>query len=948
MINLKRLCSIICFGLIVSATKLFAQDINIHLTGQVYDKELQEGVIQASVVLLSLPDSAMTAGVVSDMNGFFDLKAKIKPKRHVLKFSYLGYKTTFVSVDPSKAVDGSINLSRIDLVPNAILLSEAVITGEAPQVTLVGDTVVFNASSYRVTQNAMLEELVKKLPGAQVDNDGKITINGKEITKIMIDGKEFFAKDPNIAMKNIPVDMVERLKTYDKKSDQARITGIDDGEEETVLDLSVKKDMNKGWFGNVDAGIGNHDRYQAKGIINKFSDGDQITGIFNFNNVRDASVGGGRRWFRQNGMEENRSGGINLAFERKKFTISGSVNYSDVETDKQIKSTSETFLQENSSFTKGYSNSINRNKTFSSDFRLEWRPDSMTTLLFIPSINVGKSNSRSDGFSQTAEIDDFDNWDELMTKNLAINSEVTNSYSSGDNFSTGGRMIFNRKLNNRGRNIGFNMNYNIGNSSNESNSYSLIQYYKEITETGKIPDDERDLFTDNDINSNSFRFKVNYSEPIAKQRFLQFSYAYQTTYNKTDRKTYNMQDWKDGGATGDLDDFIDPDLSKLAKNYYDNHEISINLNTIKEKYNYNIGFTVQPQKNRMKYKQSSHDIDTVRSVVNFTPVFDFRYKFHKQSQLRITYRGRTSQPNMTDLLPIRDITNPLNVREGNPGLKPSYTNMFMLFYNNYIAKSQSSIVANVFFQNMINSVSSKVTYDTQTGARVTRPENINGNWNIRSFAGFNTPLKNKKFTISNFVNFSFNNIMGYLAVDKESEAQKNKTRNLVLGDNLSFNYRGTWFEAGVNSGFSYSKVKNTLQPQSNRNTYDWNFGFNSNIQLPWDMSFSTDLSYNIRNGYSQGMDKGEVIWNAQLAKSFLKKKQATISLQMFDILKQRSNLSRSISASMRTDTEYNEISNYFMVHFVYALNTFGGKGKEIDTRPIRNYGGPPSHGRRPR
>lgn len=899
----------------------YAQSKNTSIIGQVYDNTFQEGVAQATIQLLSLPDSAMVKGTTSDLDGNFTLKGII-PNKYVLKISFIGYKPILKVIEAKSLSKGLLDLGRIDLETDAILLKEAVVTAEAPTVTLSADTVMFNASAYRVTQNAMLEELVKKLPGAQVDDDGKITINGKEISKIMIDGKEFFAKDPNIAMKNLPVDMIEKIKTYDKKSDQARITGIDDGEEETVLDLSVKKDMNRGWFGNVDLGYGNHDRYTAKGMINRFSDGDQVTGVFNFNNVRDATIGSGRgrRGGRQRGVEDNKSGGMNFGIERKKFTLGGNANYSDREVDLQTKTSSETFLKDGSSYSNGFSNSLNNNKSFSSDFRMEWRPDSLTTLLFLPSLNFGKGNNGSIGESKTGDVDDFTNWEGMLTNNTAINSTVSNSQSKSDNISTSGFFMFNRKLGKLGRNVGFNVNYNVGSSDSKSTSYTKTEYYK----TAKT--DERNLLTDNDNNNSSIRFRLNYSEPIAKNRFLQMSYSYQRSYNKTDRKTYNLFDWETGGG-GDLDDYLDASLSKMAKSYYDNHEMSVKLNTVKEKYTYNIGFSVQPQRNRMKYQQNLFDIDTVRTVINFTPVFDYRYKFTKQSQLRIIYRGRPGQPNMTDLLPIRDETNPLNIREGNPGLKPSYTNMFMLFYNGYFSKTQRSVVANIFFQNTINSVSSKVTYDPTTGGRVTRPENINGNWNLSIYSGFNTPLKNKKFTISDYASFRYNNIMGYLSQGANEEVDKNKTKNLTARNDLSFNYRNDWFESGLNTGFEYGKVANTLQPQSNRETYDYSVGLNTNVKIPWDVNLSSDISYIIRNGYSLGDDKTQLIWNAQVSKSFLKKRQATISFQIFDILRQRSNLSRSISASMRNDTEYNEISNYFMVHFVYNLNTFGGKGK---------------------
>ena len=900
------------FSLAISLT-VFAQGKGVVITGEVIDKDFNEPVEQATVQLLSLPDSTFIKGVTSLQGGKFEIK-EVSAANYILKISYIGYKTNFRNIKRSELREKT-NLGKIALTTDAILLEGAEVTAEAPQVTVSADTLIFNTSAYRVPQNAMLEELVKKLPGAQVDADGKITINGQEISKIMVDGKEFFAKDPDVAMKNLPVDIIDRVKSYKKQSDQARITGIDDGNEETVLDLSVKKGMNQGWFGNVDLSAGNKSRYTAKGMINRFSDGDQLTGLINFNNIRDASIGGGRGRFRNNGMEEAKSGGINLNFARKKIEFGGNINVGDTERDLQSKTTSETFLQDQSSFSKGSSNSINSNKSFGSDFRFEWKPDSLTNLLIRPRFNYSRNRSNSFGESLTATSENFDDWEGMIERGEAINSDKNSSTSKGNSYDVGSSIMFHRKLNDKGRNIVVDFNFGFGNSDSDSQSYSLIDYIK------KGEKNERDLLTSNNNDNYSYSAKATYSEPIFTNRFLQFGYSYARRYNKTDRKTFNIIGFEDGD---DINDFFDADLSRFARNYYDTHEINVNLNTVRDKYTYNLGFSVQPQRNRMEYEQSEHMIDTTRNVVNITPTFDFRYNFDKQSQLRIMYRGNTSQPSMTDLLPIRDITNPLNIREGNPGLKPSYTNFMMLFFNKYFQESQRSVMTHLFFQNTLNSVSSKVVYDQSTGGRVTRPENINGNWNISGAVMFNTPFKNKKFTFASASRSRYNTIVGYMSLDPKEEAEKNKTRNLNLNQNLKFNFRNDVFEVGLDGGIRYSKVKNTMQPQSNRETYDYDFGLNSNIELPWDMSFSTDGTYSMKKGYSQGLDRNEFIWNAQLAKSFLKQKQATISFQIFDILKQQSNLSRSISASMRSDVEYNEVSSFFMVHFVYKLNTFGG------------------------
>lgn len=898
----------------------FGQDNKIQISGTTFDEDLNEALSGVAVQLYTLPDSTYIKGLSTNQSGRFVL-SELKPTDYLLKFTFLGYKTAFKNLSKNILKENT-QLGKIILESDAILLTEAEISAEAPPVMALADTMVYNTSAYRVSNNAMLEELVKKLPGAQVDDDGKITINGQEIKKIMVDGKEFFAKDPDVAMKNLPVDIIDKVKSYNKKSDKTRITGIDDGNEETVLDLTVKKGKNKGWFGNLDAAIGNHDRYVAKGMLNRFSDGDQYTGIANFNNVRDASVGG-RRWSRGGGgMRDTKSGGFNMNIVRPKLEFGGSINYRDNERDTQTKTSSETFLQSGSSFSSGFSNSINRSRSLDASFRLEWKPDSMTNIMFTPYLNYSKSNSHSNGESKTGDVDNFEDWAAMLADGQAINMRESRGRSSGDDISFGGNFMFNRRLGKPGRNIGVSLNYSYGNGDNSGNNYSKIEYFK----PGTIDRNEiRDLLTQNKSDNYNYRVELNYSEPIFTNRFLQFSYNYNKSYNKSDRRSYRMENFEEGD---NIEDYFDADLSKLARNYYDNHEMSLTFNTIRDKYNYNVGFMVQPQRNKLQYDQSNTLVDTTRTVLNFTPTLDFRYQFHKQSVLRVMYRGNTIQPSIMNLIPIRDITDPLNIKEGNPSLKPGYSNNFMAFYNNYFTKSQRSIFAHTYFRNTLNSVSTKVIYDSETGGKTTRPENINGNWSAGGSIGFNTPFKNKKFTMNTHSSANFNNIVGYMSLDPKKDVEKNKTRNLRLNQNLTFNYRNDWFEMGTYGSVNYSRVSNTMQKQSNRETFDYSLGVNSNVQLPWDINFSTDGAYAIKSGYSQGLDRNEFVWNIQLSKDFLQKKQATLSFQMFDVLKQRSNLSRSVSASMQQDTEYNEITSFFMVHFIYKLNIFGGGSKD--------------------
>ena len=376
------------------------------------------------------------------------------------------------------------------------------------------------------------------------------------------------------------------------------------------------------------------------------------------------------------------------------------------------------------------------------------------------------------------------------------------------------------------------------------------------------------------------------------------------------------------------------------------------LRVIREKYNFNVGVMLQPQKTRFIQRYQGVSTDTVRNVLNFTPTLDFRYRFSKLSNLRINYRGTTSQPSMTDLLDIRDDSDPLNITMGNPGLKPSFTNTFRLFFNNYRQEHQQAIMVHLNYSNTRNSISNMVTYDEQTGGRTTRPENINGNWNMSGALMFNTALDSVgRWTVSTFTNVRYNNYVGYLALDRNSGSQKNTTKTTTVGEQLTASFRNSWMEVSLDGSVDYTHTRNLLQSQSNLDTWQFAYGGYLSLYMPWGTSISTDIHQNSRRGYNDSsMNTNELIWNVQLSQSFLKGNALTLSLQLYDILHEQSNFSRTINAMQRSDTQYNSINSYAMLHAVYRINLFGGRGKDqprMDRRgrPSGPPQGPPPGGR---
>jgi len=901
------------------------------VSGKVIDTDDKLPVMEATVQVLSLPDSTMVTGQSTNLDGRFSIH--VRPGNYVLRVSFIGYTSVEKKISITNAKP-NLNVGTVEMSIDAVMLDAATVVAQAPEVTAKADTLIYNTSAYRVPEGSALEELVKKLPGAEVDESGKITINGKEITKIMIDGKEFFADDPNIAMKNLPVNIIDKIQAYDKQSDMARVTGIEDGEEETVLDLTVKPGMNHGFFGNVDGAYGTEDRYSGKLLANYFRDKNQFTVIGSANNVNDNSFPGGGGFRRQeNGLTAIKMAGANFATENEKFKSEGSVNFNYKDADQISKQSSETFVStENSSFKNAMDHSRNKTTNLTADAFMEWRPDTMTTLIFRPRIRYGKTDNANsqnsytfnqDPLYSTDELFNTDDLSSLVPEDQIVNKVMRESLKKGDDLTLTGMMIFNHRLNNEGRNITFRGRYNYTNSSSEQFSLSTTEYFQQTPEELK---ETLNRYIDTPTKSSEYNVRFTYSEPIFKGGFLQFSYNFQYSRSTTDNTTFDMpDDWTiDGDKTGGT---FNSDLSKSATYNYYNHQAEITFRWIREKMRFNVGMSFQPQRSTLSYTQGEYQVDTVRNVFNFTPTLDFRYRFSKTSQLRIRYRGRTSQPNMIDLLPITDDTDPLNVTKGNPGLKPTFTNNLRMEYNTFNTETQRGMFSFFNFQNTMNSISNRRTYNEETGGYTTMPENINGNWNIFGIVGGNIALKNKKYTINTFTRANYQNMVSYISNNADLyAADKNTTKRLSLGERLRGTYRNDWWEVSLNGSLDYTHSRNSYQEQNNMDTYQFSYGASTNVRLPWNMTISTDISQNSRRGYTDAsMNRDELIWNAQIAQDFLKGNAATVSVQFYDILKNQSNISRTISAAMRQDTEYNAIYSYCMVHFIYRLNLFGGK-----------------------
>ena len=960
--------SVFMMLLLLVAMASYAQERLI--SGAIVDRDTKDVVEQVTVQLLK-QDSTYVTGAISNEKGLFRIVAPENGK-YLLKLSSVGYQTTIKRIVISD--DKNLAMGNVVIGADAIMLKGAVVTAMAQKVTLKEDTFVYNSSAYRTPEGSVVEELVKRLPGAEVSDDGTIKINGKEVKKILVDGKEFMTGDTKTALKNLPTSIIDKIKAYDEKSDLAKVTGIDDGEEQTVLDFGVKKGMNKGMMSNIDLGIGNKDRYNARGMGAYFNDNNRFMLFANANNTSDRGFGGGpgRGWGASNGLNASKMIAANYNFEKKdkiKFNTSLRWNHSDG--DVWSSRSAENFLGSTSSFSNSLNQSFSRSDSWNGNIRLEWMPDTMTNILFRPSISWTKSDGRGTGLSATYNQDPYqftddplsdEGIDELDKAEAMVNKQQNSSLSYSKSNNVNGMLQYNRKLNNKGRNFTLRMDGRYTDSDSKSLSLQNAQLYLIQTAEGKDSTYQTNRYNLTPSKNYSYSAQATYSEPLWKATFLQFSYKFTYSYSKSDRSTYDFSDYSFDGITpmygawynylgrldGNLEDYKDANLSRYSeyKNY--THDIQVMMRFIRQKYNLNFGVMVQPQRSKYIQDYQGVYVDTVRTVTNISPTLDFRYRFSKMSNLRVNYRGTTSQPSISQLLNIVDDSDPLNISMGNPGLKPSFTQSFRLFYNNFVQNHNKGIMTFINFQTTSNSISNKVTYDENTGGRTTRPENINGNWNVMGAFMFNCSLDSTGvWNVNTDTNLGYNNYVSYLSLDKMLDSQKNTTKNLTWRERLSLSYRNDWLELSLDGTLTYNHAKNKLQPNSNLDTWQYSYGPTLTLTAPWGTSLNTSLANSSRRGYNDSsMNTDELVWNAQLSQSFLKGKPLTVMLQFYDLLHQQSTFSRAISSLARTDTEYNAINSYAMLHVVYRINLFGGK-QARQGGPGDGPGGRPDFGGRP-
>ena len=933
--KIKKIVFILMAILSMSALSSRAAVIN----GVLVDSQDTTELIEATVkLLMANKDSTMVKGTTTDMSGVFNIKG-VKPGRYLLRFSYLGYNDVIKHVTVGE--DGrDVNIGVVRMDPNSIMLQEAVVMGVKSPITVKEDTIEFNADTYRTQANAVVEDLLKRLPGVEVGSDGKITANGKEVKKILIDGKEFFSDDPTVASRNIPADMVNKLQVIDRRSDLARLTGVDDGDDETVINLTVKKGMNNGWFGTVNAGYGTDNRYAGNVMINHFRDGNQFTILGGGNNVNNLGFGDGasgrfQRFGGDRGVTSSQYAGLNFNIGSKDddhLRVGGDVMYSHSDRDTRTSTARQYLFEDSTSYYDANTAARDRSHNLRGDFRIKWEVDSNNTIDFRPnfSFNFNKSERADSSLTRAGDA-----------ARSSVNRSLSNFFNDGKSYEWGARLIYNHKVaSHPGRSQSLMLNYTYSNVHEDGDTYTDNTYY--LQDSIQLIDQT----ANNRRKTHNVTGRLSWTEPlgnIKNARFLEFSYRANYRYTTSDKLVYD-NDRSDVWPGGVITDAVwNEDLSNSFRNTFFNQEFSMGFRQVRKAYNLNVGISVNSAMSKSKdLINSARDI-AERWAWSVAPYARFRYKFTDTRNINFNYRMRASQPSITQLQPVADESNPLNIVVGNPELKPTFTHNINLRFGDFAQGAQRSIMAMVNVDFTQNSIVSTTTYDATTGGRITSYTNVNGVWNAMAMNMLSFPFGSSKawyFTSHLFTRYSVTK-----GINNDIENRSNTWR---INYSPGLAYRTGVFDLELRPQYSFQNTTNTVQTASNRNIHTYGGMFNGTYSAPFGLVVSTDLRYSTTSGYSSGYNTKQWIWNGSVAYQFLRDKQAALTLSVYDILGQQKNVYRNVTANYIEDAIYNSLGRYGMLTFTYRFTTFkkGEQPKSNDDRYDRGPGrfGPPGGG----
>ena len=946
------------------------------------DSKTSEPVSFATVSLTVKGEDAPAKYVLSDSEGKAEL-VKVRHNTYILRAELMGYKTHTQEVKVEKSVD----LGEVKMEEDVEVLDAARVTDVGNPIIIRKDTIEYTASSFKTSDSDMLEELLKKLPGVEVEADGSITANGETISKITIDGKTFFLDDPQLASKNIPAKLIERVKVVEKKSDQAIFTGIDDGEHETVIDLTMKPGMMQGWFGNIMGG-GGHDvpgagsdmndwRYQGAAMVGRFTDKSQISIILNGNNTNNRGFndmagsmmqgmrggGGGMGmgmggWGRGNGITTSWMGGLNGAFTLldDQMDLAGNYLYNGSINDVMEESSKITYLEDGSRLLndeKGTGRTMTQGHRFG--MRLEHKFSENTSILFEPQFNFGYGNfNEFSNFSTATERDG-------VATPTPTNKGYTSRNGLNDNWRTSGFLLLRQRLGKPGRTISANIRYSFSDNNMYGFNQSLTTVYD--LQTGAGSDDPVNQRYDQNSKSTSLSGRLVYTEPLGAGFFIETNYQYSWNKNTSYKNTFNsatdalldgMLQYDDAG------EMLDRIYSNSINNTSQNHRAGASLTYQKDKVRAQLGAAYNPTitDNVTSGHDPYHNVSH-----NWSPQASLNYEFNDNTNIRFFYWGRSSQPSTNQLLPVPDNSNPLNISLGNPNLNP-YFNHSLRGNFGYTNKKTFTSVNARFGAGLVQDAITNAQWYDPSGVQYSIPVNGPGTGNVDLRVMVNSPFGKSGFSIFSMTYGRYNQstsfigsgalesdkyynpetaTFDYAAFNKDysdlsasDDFVNNKTQTVSFTQRLRLTYRNDFVEVTVGGRTRMNKSWYTMKNSQLQATWNNQVDASMNWTIPGGINIISDVDYNWYDGYTSDPEN-EIILNAEITKLLFKNK-CTLALKAYDILGQSKNLSVSDSANYHIETRNNTLGRYIILSLTYRFGNFGGPGGG------RGPGGPGGHG----
>lgn len=929
---------ILLLAFITISTTTKAQKVNGIVRGILQDSVSAQPLADATVSVMSLKDSSLVSFTTTSGTGRFEIK-NIAAGEHQLIISFTGLQTMkkMFTITAENAV---AEMGTLEMLRSGKMLDEVVITDDAP-IKVKGDTLAFNANAFKTKPNATVEDLLKKLPGVQVERDGTVKAQGENVQKVYVDGKEFFSNDPKLATKNLTADMIDQVEVFDDVSEQSRFNRIDDGSRSKAINLKLKKDKKKGTFGKAYAGYGTQDRYDAGVTANFFKGATQTSLIAKANNTNNIGftvsdmlgmMGGGGGGFsggggRGGGMQvvsaapggggnfggfggSSNSNGITSSYQiginyrdtwSKKVDANGSYFFNRSETENLGTRFRQEFYGDSAinSNRRTWSDNINNNHRF--NYNLVWNIDSFNSVIFSPNINMQKSNTYRD--------DTLSSYSVKNASSYKLNESRTINDNTGEGLNWSNSLIWRRRFTKPGRTLSINFNNTYGRSDREGLTKTSLQGYN--TSGVKVKDSLLNQRYTQQNNTDNYGVSASYTEPLSRNKTLEFNYGYNKNGSESERIT---KDFNAGSGKYDIDNVR---LTNHFMNQNETNRVGTNFRFTQKKYNFQVG--IQLQKTTLTSDNIGKSV-MKQSFTNLFPNASFNYQFARSKNLRINYRGRTNQPSITQLQDIEDVTNYPNIYRGNPALKQEFSNNVSLSYSFFDMIKFRNLFAFVNFSNTSNKIVNSIQ-QLGFGTQLTRPVNVDGVYAASGNFNVGFPIKRMKGG-----NFNTTTRINYGRDVNLINNAKNFTKNLTVGEDLrlSYNYKDK-LDMGIGAGITYTSAKYTIQKQNNQSYYTHNYSADVTYTLPKGFILSTDVDYTAYTGRSDGFNQSFVMWNAGIAKQVFKNKRGEIKLSIFDILKQNQSITRNVTENYIEDVQNSVLQRFGMLTFTYNINRMGGK-----------------------